>query len=407
MLREMYVVDELMGVGKTSAVINMLRPGRRAWGKRYIYVTPYLDEVKRVKRECGFYEPGTYGTKTNGLRDLLRSRRCVVTTHALLSIIDTETIRLIEDGNYSLVMDEALVPIEEAAFTTDDFDVVKKSKLITIDDDGLLHWEKPKYKGDLARLKRSCSEGSLIGIPHKSFWDAPVMWQLPPKVLKAFDQVYILTYMFGGQLLKYYLDAYGFDYKYKYVRETEIGYELSDERSSHVRPKYGDLIHVIFDEELNSIGDSDTALSKSWYERGKNATDARVCLKKWIDMAGRGQPTRVMWTTYKSEQAAMIRGRSAPKKGFLSCNARATNKFAGRDILAYMINRYMNVGIKTHLQMRGVEIDEDEFALSEMLQWIFRSAVRNGEEIWIYIPSRRMRGLLLSWIKEVDGSATV
>ena len=35
-----------------------------------------------------------------------------------------------------------------------------------------------------------------------------------------------------------------------------------------------------------------------------------------------------------------------------------------------------------------------------MLQFIWRSAIRDGEEIWIYIPSIRMRRLLYEWIEE-------
>ena len=35
-----------------------------------------------------------------------------------------------------------------------------------------------------------------------------------------------------------------------------------------------------------------------------------------------------------------------------------------------------------------------------MLQFIWRSAIRDGKEIWIYIPSIRMRTLLKKWIKE-------
>ena len=47
---------------------------------------------------------------------------------------------------------------------------------------------------------------------------------------------------------------------------------------------------------------------------------------------------------------------------------------------------------------KNIEIDQDLYALSEMLQFIYRSAVRNGEDINVYIPSQRMRSLLQSYI---------
>ena len=43
-------------------------------------------------------------------------------------------------------------------------------------------------------------------------------------------------------------------------------------------------------------------------------------------------------------------------------------------------------------------MEEDAYALSELIQWIFRSAIRDGKEIWLYIPSKRMRNLLIDWI---------
>lgn len=392
-----------MGVGKTSAAINMVRPGRRRPGQRYIYITPYLDEVKRVKRECGFHEPKNMGTKTDGLRYLLKRRCCVVTTHALFSLIDRETAELIEDGCYRLIMDEAIIPIEESGFSQDDYEMAAVDKVASVDSKGLLHWDKPRYTGELERMKKLVEEGALIGQAVKNFWKCGVLWQLPPNILNAFYEVYILTYRFKGQLLKYYLDAHGFSYRYKYVRETEDGYELADYRSAHPHPRYGDLIHIVGDEKLNEVGSHVYALSKNWYERDKNIYIARRSLRAWLDAVAKGQANRVMWTAFKQCVPTMIK--KVPKRGFLSCNAKATNKYANRDVLAYMINRYMNISVKAVLSRHGIYVEEDEFALSEMLQWIFRSAIRNGEEIWIYIPSRRMRSLLLSWIEEVDGSA--
>ena len=50
-------------------------------------------------------------------------------------------------------------------------------------------------------------------------------------------------------------------------------------------------------------------------------------------------------------------------------------------------------------------MDQDGYALSEMLQWIWRSAIRDGKEINLYIPSKRMRTLLTDWIDETSQGA--
>lgn len=46
------------------------------------------------------------------------------------------------------------------------------------------------------------------------------------------------------------------------------------------------------------------------------------------------------------------------------------------------------------------EITEDQYALTELLQFMFKSALSNGKDIWIYIPSKRMRNLLKTWIEK-------
>lgn len=64
----------------------------------------------------------------------------------------------------------------------------------------------------------------------------------------------------------------------------------------------------------------------------------------------------------------------------------------------FIVNRFINPFMKNVFTNKDIPVDEDEFALSEMLQFIFRSSVRNVEPIHIYIPSSRMRKLLEDWM---------
>ena len=42
--------------------------------------------------------------------------------------------------------------------------------------------------------------------------------------------------------------------------------------------------------------------------------------------------------------------------------------------------------------------NEDIWALSELIQWLFRSAIREEKEVNLYMPSSRMRSLLKDWL---------
>ena len=85
-------------------------------------------------------------------------------------------------------------------------------------------------------------------------------------------------------------------------------------------------------------------------------------------------------------------------KSFVSLNIRATNQYSDRIAIAYAANRYLNPLIKNYFSNNGIKVNDNRYALSELIQFIFRSAVRNNKEILIYIPSKRMRKLLQEWI---------
>lgn len=63
-----------------------------------------------------------------------------------------------------------------------------------------------------------------------------------------------------------------------------------------------------------------------------------------------------------------------------------------------MCNIFFNPILKNFFESKGVRIEEDKWALSEFLQFMFRSGIRKGEHIRIYIPSLRMRNLLKRWM---------
>ena len=61
---------------------------------------------------------------------------------------------------------------------------------------------------------------------------------------------------------------------------------------------------------------------------------------------------------------------------------------------------YFKRKIKQFFIDKGVSVDEDTWALSELIQWVFRSAIRENNNINIYIPSERMRNLFIEWLNK-------
>ena len=174
---------------------------------------------------------------------------------------------------------------------------------------------------------------------------------------------------------------------------------------------------------MNRIGEKRTALSKSWFE-GKKKKDKEVLktlnnnISNYFKHKLRASSDTIGWSTFKDYKSSSTdNGRkyvraltSEENKNkselppelecFIPCNCRATNAYAERYNLAYMINWFVNPYIVKFFKQREIEIDQDQYALCEMLQWIWRSRIRNMESIEIYIPSKRMRELLISWMDE-------
>ncbi len=74
--------------------------------------------------------------------------------------------------------------------------------------------------------------------------------------------------------------------------------------------------------------------------------------------------------------------------------------YSNRFNLAYLVNIYPHPSIVKFFRGKDIEVNGDSYALSEMLQWIWRSRIRNGLPVNIYIPSSRMRSLLEKWIEK-------
>lgn len=198
------------------------------------------------------------------------------------------------------------------------------------------------------------------------------------------------------------LDFYKLPYKYVYVEGDSIeNYRFTDTPINEHKHNYHELINICENEKLNMIGDTYSDLSKSWYNRNKD----NVAIKKlknniynfFLNICNTSSNLN-LWTTFK-EFKPILQGKGY-SKGYLSHNARATNDFKNRISVAYPINKFMNPYVKNFFVNNNVSVDEDGFATSEMLQFIWRSAIRDNKPISLYIPSVRMRTLLKKWIAD-------
>lgn len=423
------VIDSPTGSGKTTYAINYINslPAET----RVIFITPFLSEVERVISACkgkNFVQPDKkfgQGSKMANFIELIKRGENIVSTHALFTSINENVIASLKLYDYVLILDEVMNVVEQfnlyggadnrssddtkTRMTLEDIMTFKNKGIIEVDESGLINWVHPdevlhKYE----KLKEMIDRQLLYFIK-----DTVLIWTFPILIFQEglFSEIMVLTYLFNYQIQRFYYDYYGLKYTLYHIEEVDKKYCIVETIDYEYDKKFRDeakrLINVCEVDSLNRIGsayydDSNhkrlTALSQNWYNKhedivpvlGKNAYN-------FFLHHTNSQSNERMWTTFK-QSVSLLKNKNLSKKTMLELNARSTNMYRDKIALAYMVNRYPQPHFETFFESKGIILDREGFAISEMIQWIYRSAVRDGKPIDVYIPSERMRMLLYQWM---------
>lgn len=396
---EIKIIDSIMGSGKTSWAIQKMS---NEDDKSYIYITPFLSEVERIKKMVAnktFYEPKNIGEgKLDSLHKLIIDGKNIASTHALFKMATEETIELLKANDYVLILDEVMEVVEPIKLKKNDLDMLFGNNVIRVDkeNNNLVIWNEDKldWETQYDSLRRQCICKNVFMVNNTL-----LMWTFPVNVFNTFNEIYILTYLFDGQIQKYYYDIYNIDYEYYSVYNKDGKYYLGDYIKDYDMGEIRSKINVIIDDKINLIGKTRTSLSKSWFERSNNKLlieQLKKNMENYYKNKLNSKSKDNMWTTFKDFKGKLKGQRYT--KGFVSLGCRATNDYCDKYNLSYCANIFIHPIIKQFFIDRGINVNEDEYALSELIQWIWRSRIRKGETINLYIPSSRMRELFINWL---------
>lgn len=407
---KVHVCDALCGAGKTSASINMMNSRT---DERFIFVTQYLSEVKRIESGCakrGFISPSsdvrTGHTKLADIHELLRAGANIATSHALFISYTEETKQLIKDQGYILVLDEVVDVLCESDISEEDIDILIKSNSLS-ENNGVITWTNDQYSlTDRNRFREEmlrAKSNNFLRYDSEYFF-----WAIPPELFTCFKEALILTYMFEAQGLRCFFDMYNIPYTLIGTKKVGDGYQFCDISEMDRRRELRDKIHVLDHRKVNEIGEERTSLSFSWYRAAHRAFEDSPLdrLRKNLINVFRNvwavPSDMVMWTCFKEHKERLAS--KGYMNSFVTYNKRASNDYAHKSHLAYCVNNFPRPWEVRFYNDHGVTLNGDMYALSILIQWVFRSRIRKGEEIWIYIPSQRMRTLFLRWMDNLaDG----
>lgn len=403
------LLDSIMGSGKTQGVIQWMLDNPQ---NKYLYVSPMLTEVEeRIPTACQALEftyPCTeeYKTKGQHLLKLLEEGCNVSFTHSLFTDLTKQHLALIRKHEYVLIVDEEVAFIEpyKGNYSRDDIVSLEKAQHIRVEEDNLgrvvWQWYDDNEMNDTAysKLKRM----SDLGMLYCAKRDRKIMVvHLPIELVQSSRRVILLTYLFKGSVMESFMDLKGIEI----VPFKEV---TPPKTTKDVLTKAKSLITFIDTTTTKAV--SSLSMSSTWYSKNATTADLEKVSNAIFSVYRKfGDKESFIFTAPKSladyeyvkdeKLKRNIIHKKMPKDvDWIYCGTKATNMWSHKSIAVHAYNRYVNTAIKAYLQDYGTPPDDDMFALSEMVQWIFRTCIRNGEPLQLCILNSRMKGLLLDWL---------
>ena len=227
--------------------------------------------------------------------------------------------------------------------------------------------------------------------------DRLLVWAFPPEIFKNFKSVTVLTYLFEGSLLASYFNYYNIDYRLNTASAKQEQKKKDDIRKSL----------NIYKGPANNVGFKNNAFGVNWIEnRTKKELDSISKTVENIVKRNFKTSSNVNgYTTFKKFKHKL--SGKGYTRGFISVNERATNKYSDKETMIYLANRFLQPEVLDYFRSGNVTVDQDQWALAELIQWIWRGSIRTGKPMNLYIPSKRMRDFLEGWLRGDASSSSL
>ena len=368
------VLDRLPGTGKTTYIINKLKDENR----KFVYVTPLLSEVDRICAEI----PNTsspYGWKSLKFKQMIQDGKSIATTHSLfLSLSDTKV-----PSGYTLVVDEALNCIEQYSVSRGRFrEMFEGGTLVADKETGLIN-----FVADIEEYNKETDLDTLVvyaACINKCAYlvdDTIIIVELSPNIIRQFEDVYILTFSFENSVFANWLSYHKMHYQY-------INPVLS-KTDQEVKSNLRSLINFVEHRGVNKLG-----YGYSYTDWVKNI-HTNVLKKKLVSYFTHSDAKAGdILVTCPKDYWKKVKGKGYSNSTWIASRTKASNLYRDKTFVVYLYNKYYNPHIKRFCNERGIPLNDDAYAVSELIQFIFRSALRDNKPIRLLLPSKRMRKLL-------------
>lgn len=234
------------------------------------------------------------------------------------------------------------------------------------------------------------------------------LWCLPPELVTSGRTITIYSYLANGALMLAYLRRLGV--QFEHVRDL-----VAERRFRETAKKLIAIKTIRSLEGMSFSYTGQTTKKESKEERSKRAKKVAKALMNIRQRELADTPLETVMITCAKENWFHKPGSERSKAGPYAANSRmfnkvnwvanttrGTNQFIHCRTAIYLWDQHLNPYVRRWLGLGDDRLADDQYAITELIQWLYRTGVRRGEPITVYIPSARMRRLLTSWLEGGD-----
>lgn len=405
------VLDNLMGRDRSEAAVGWIKRNPK---EKYIYITNSLEHSVGYLRENLSGVEFVTANSNRGGEDLLsllkRGSNVITSGNSLLSLSGIDFEFLLKH-KYTLIMEgeiEVVKPFRGMS-SKDDIGILEEAGSVTIDYNNLgkVTWVRDYEFGSYDEIKSLAKAGVLHATPKSSNKNIYVS-VVPTDLLLYCKEVVILTYLFEGGILHKLLQLRGFSfedvclYDEKPLKEFVADRVRLHEVDRSSLPEGCTLSYSYLTKlqrKVDAKGIHNTILKcyrKSLSGRRDSLTETMVTLPK-INAKGLGNKK-------KDDKLVLLGGKISPKT-WVACNSKNYSKYTNKTRLIHSFNRFPSTEVESFIgfwskEFGGGGFNRNLFALKELLDWIYLSALSVGAEVDLFIVSERMERIFRNWLEE-------
>lgn len=409
------VIDRPCGYGKTTELINNLSPH-----DKYLIIVPYLTEVARViegaaRNNVIVVEPTKDQkglSKRDHLLELVAQGKNICTTHAMYPRLSEAALERSFEG-YTIIIDEVVETVKplsqnpsngswEQLYVAKGFVQVDQNTGQVFPTQEWIDTHENISDSLSLEVYNAAKAGTLY--VHNS---NTLVWALPKQLLNAGKALRVYTYLSKGSLMVSYLERVGIPYQIDSLPFVELKHLKQAQELITVK-RLKNLTNLKFSysgqkvmpngqaqkvaQTLNNLSNRDL--------KGVPRSDIIVtCIKEaWFD--GARSHDDLLSSERNAKAGKFAKGSGLFNTNWLPNTTRGSNRWSHCSHIVYLYDQFSSPSVKNWLGMSSSW--QDEYALSEAVQLIWRSRIRKGQPITVYFASDRMYNLFTDWLDTAD-----